>query len=489
MRILIYFITLALSLNCCVFAVEEHGHEEFFKQIEVKNGSVLDIMDCVSVAFQNSPKIRQHKYNLDIAKSNVGIAKSHFFPTLGAGVSFYHENNSDNVNFERRYRELPNVAVTLNQLIWDFGKSTSFIRMENFYKIGAEYEFMDSLCSTIFDVKAKYYNVLKTKALLEVSLNNKDINEKFVKISKNRADKLSAQVHLKEAQVGYANAQKNYENAIIDLNNSMYLENYPKYSISNTQTFSYNDDFKYENQTPSIWNFKPEQFSFKKSDAVDLAYKNSPDLRVIIATKKAMEQNLLYIKRTYYPELTANVGYGYNNSTQFSNSSFLVGVGLTSSVNLMRLKHSIKGADAQVKLADNEILLFKKDLYFEVKRALNNVEQTEKQVPDAQNAAKVAFDNLKLVESQYNKGELNYIALQEARKDYVKSQTDYINCLFMYNIALIQLEKAMHVHIVDIHHKSEHAMRYHANELIEHLNKVLDCDQQEDNDNYEDIAL
>lgn len=73
-----------------------------------------------------------------------------------------------------------------------------------------------------------------------------------------------------------------------------------------------------------------------------------------------MEQSLLYIKRTYFPELTANAGYGFNNSTQTSNNSFQVGVNLNSTVNLMELKHNIKGADAQVNLADNEIILFKK---------------------------------------------------------------------------------------------------------------------------------
>ena len=54
------------------FAMEE---ADFFKPVEVKNGSNLSVIDCVSTAFQNSPKIRRRKYELDIAKSNVGITK------------------------------------------------------------------------------------------------------------------------------------------------------------------------------------------------------------------------------------------------------------------------------------------------------------------------------------------------------------------------------------------------------------------------------
>ena len=42
------------------------------------------------------------------------------------------------------------------------------------------------------------------------------------------------------------------------------------------------------------------------------------------------------------------------------------------------------------------------------------------------------------------------------------------------------IEMAMHYHLVDIHHKSKHAVHYHSTELIEHINEVLDCDEAEE---------
>lgn len=188
---------------------------------------------------------------------------------------------------------------------------------------------------------------------------------------------------------------------------------------------------------------------------------------------------MLYVKRTYFPELTANAGYDFVNSTQTTNNGFHVGVNLSSNVNLMELKHSIKGADAQLKLADNEIVLFKKDLYFEVKRAFNNVQKAENQIPAARMEVEQSIKNLQLVETQYKSDELNYVALQTARIDYIRALEEYIDSLYNYNMALIQVEMALHYHLVDIHHKSEHAMKYHSQELIEHLNKVLGCDEKE----------
>lgn len=473
------FVLLTLQVGCIkVFAIED---DDLFKPVDIHDGSVLTILDCVSTAFKNSPKIKRQKYNLDIAKSNLGIAKSQYFPVINIGAGFYNENNSDNNYYNSHYRELPSVGVSVNKLVWNFGKTTAYIKMEEFYKIGAEYEFMDSLCNTLFDVKLKYYALLRAKALQLVAQNNVEINENFLKLAqtKRRPDIKTAELNLSESEIKLLEAQNEYKNAKIDLNNSMYLDSQPDYTIKDTHTFSYGNDYAYNEKSNRSEAFIPMTFTFPLDKAVEIAYDNSPDLSVLVATKQAMEQNLLYIKRTYLPDLTANAGYGFNNSNQTANNSFKVGVNLSSSVNLMELKHSIKGADAQLSIADNEIELFKKDLYFEVKKALNNVDKYQNQIPTAKMEVEQSLENLHLVEEQYKLNQLNYVALQDARKDYTNALTKYIETMYDYNVSLIQVEMAMHYHIVDIHHKSDHAVHYHSDELIKHLNEVLGCDEKE----------
>lgn len=473
------FVLLTLQVGCIkVFAIED---DDLFKPVDIHDGSVLTILDCVSTAFKNSPKIKRQKYNLDIAKSNLGIAKSQYFPVINIGAGFYNENNSDNNYYNSHYRELPSVGVSVNKLVWNFGKTTAYIKMEEFYKIGAEYEFMDSLCNTLFDVKLRYYALLRAKALQLVAQNNVEINENFLKLAqtKRRPDIKTAELNLSESEIKLLEAQNEYKNAKIDLNNSMYLDSQPDYTIKDTHTFSYGNDYAYNEKSNRSEAFIPMTFTFPLDKAVEIAYNNSPDLSVLVATKQAMEQNLLYIKRTYLPDLTANAGYGFNNSNQTANNSFKVGVNLSSSVNLMELKHSIKGADAQLSIADNEIELFKKDLYFEVKKALNNVDKYQNQIPTAKMEVEQSLENLHLVEEQYKSNQLNYVALQDARKDYTNAITKYIETMYDYNVSLIQVEMAMHYHIVDIHHKSDHAVHYHSDELIKHLNEVLGCDEKE----------
>lgn len=464
--------------------IKAYGHADkdlLYKYVEVKDGSSLSVADCVAVAFKNSPKIKRRKYNLDVAASNAGIAKAQYFPVISAGIGFLNENNSDNIYYNSRYRELPSVGVSINKLIWNFGKTTAYIKMEEFYRLGAEYEFIDSLCATIFDIKEKYYNLLLADAKEKIAKYNIGLNEEFVNLAKNKEkyDKTTADINLSEAKIKYIEAGNNYSNAKVNLTNSMYLDSLPDYSIKMTPTFGFDDRLAYNPENISENVLKQTEFPFTRENAAEVAYENSPDLKVLVSTKNAMEQSLLYVKRTYLPDLTANAGYGFNNSTQTTNNSFQVGVNLTSSVNLMELKHSIKGADAQLHLADNEITLFKKDLYFELMRALNNYDKAQKQIPTAETEVLQAYGNLNTVKEKYKTGELNYVALQTAGKDYVNSLNRYAECMYDYNISLIQIEMATHLHLADIHHKSEHAMHYHFGDLIKDLNKALGCDEHE----------
>ncbi len=470
------FVTLVVFTQNLISYAHDDEDLEFFHPVEITKGKNLSMIDCISLAYQNSPKIKRRKYNLDIAKSNVGIARAGYFPVINAGVGIYNEYNSNHVYYDRHYRDLPAVGVSINKMVWDFGKTTANIKMEEFYKIGAEYEFMDSLCSTLFDVKWKYYNVLRTKAVRDINLENLKMQNDILKLMENKhPDYDNAQGVLSANKIEYIGSEDAYKNAMVDLDNAMYLGKHPQYDIVQTDTFSY-----YVPKDLKDWEreHKPHTkhvFPFTREEAPKIAYKNSPDLHVLIATKKAMVQALNYVKRSYLPELDANVGYGYNHTLPASNNSLQVGVSLNSSVNLMELRHSIKGADAQLALAQNEIDLFKQDLYYEIQRAFNNLDRVEEQLPHARRNVFLSMGTYNVAVDKYKQGLTDFTAVQDAKLDYINSNIVYVNKLYEYNTALIQVEMALHCHLIDIHNKSGHAVHHHSDELINNLVEALEC--------------
>ena len=336
--------------------------------------------------------------------------------------------------------------------------------------------------------------------MFEIAKNNLLLNENHLELTKKLAakdskykiDLTNAQIYLKEAKIKLIDAQNNYNLALADLGNSMYIAPAPDFSVKKSDTFNFNDIFMPEvkDNTGKDKNIvdvalktkieknqgaKFKKLPYKMNDSFVIAEKNSPDLWVLDATLSAMKQSLQYVKHQYFPDLTGNVGYGFNNTRDYANNSISMYVNLTSNVNIKQLKHEIDRAEAEVNLASNDVDKFRQDLYFEVKKAYLNVLRAEKQVKSSEDKLLTAKENFELVNNAYQTGDTDYIAYQKAREDYNNSKIQYAEMLYEYNTSLANLEIAMHTHVDNLHEKAEHAMQFHYKDLLKNLDASLQC--------------
>ena len=462
----------AIALTICLFYTISAAFA--IEQMSVEKNAILNIKDCITIALQNSPKIKKARYNYGIAKGNLGIAKSEYFPTLGIGTGY---NITDNNNNRRSTNtNIYSAEANINQLIWNFGKTNANIRMYNFDRVAALYEFEDMVLETIFGVKTNYYGVLAAKATLDVNRANVQINERnyqrtkayFEEGIKSKIDLVNAEVYLSDSKVTLVESEKAYKNALVQLNNSMYIAFAPEYEIENTETFNFQNNYAPVNlekidekkdlskppkdvnnafltsQVEKInvldnYKFKPFPYTFEES--VNLAYKNRPDLKAYDATLKAMQESLKYTKREYLPEISATAGYGYRD--QYNTNSFNVGINLSSNVNIKGQKHKIDNAKIQVQLAENEIDQAKQDIYFEVQNLYINMMQLEKQIPLLAVKVKQTLENFELADGRYAVGLGDYIELPDAKVNYNNAQVSYVQTVYNYNVARANLERAI----------------------------------------------
>ena len=444
------------------------------EQMSVEKNAILNIDDCVNLALQNSPKIQKARYNYKLSKGNLGIAKSGYFPTLGVGTGYnFTDTHTNRISSNDG---IYSAEASLNQLIWNFGKTNANIKMYNFNRIASLYDFEKIVLDTIFAVKTNYYGVLAAKATVDINKANVQINERnyqrtkayFDEGIKSKIDLVNAEVYLSDSKVTLVNSEKVYQNALVLLNNSMYIAFAPDYEIENTETFNLQHNLtpvnlekidektdlslppEYVNnafltsQVEKInvlenYEFKPFPYTFEES--VKLAYKNRPDLKAYDATLKAMEEALKYTKREYLPEISARAGYGYRD--QYNSNSFNIGVNLSSSVNIMGEKYRIDNAKTQVDIAKNEIELLKQDIYFEIQNLYVNMIQYEKQIPLLAVKVKQTLENFELADGRYAVGLGDYIELQDAKVNYNNAQVNYVQAVYNYNVARANLEKAI----------------------------------------------
>lgn len=457
-----------LALSIPTFALED---------INVQQGSVLSLNDCISIALNHNPAIKNARYNYGISKSNVGVARSEFFPTVGVGTGYsYNTTSSSKINTDTNAYT---VQATLNQLLWNFGRTNANIKMQKFYLIADEYNFYNTVRETTFNVKQKYYEVLAARATVLINKAYVQINERnyqrtkayFDEGIKSKIDLVNAEVTLSDSKIQLVQAENSYKNSLVNLNNAMYLVSAPAYSISGTEVFNNVNDnvapvdltkitkpsdkeisklpvnVKDAKLTSSVetlellTDYKVDEFPYSFEECMKMAYKNRADLKAYNSTLDAVKQNLLFVKRNYYPELSASAGYGFRNTN--STNSLNVGLNLSSSVNIMNQKYKVDAAKYQVDIAENSLNQLNQDIFFEVQNAYINMVELEKQIPLLAVKVRQTLENYELAEGRYYVGLGDYIQLQDAKVNYNNAQCSYIETIYKYNVARANLESVI----------------------------------------------
>lgn len=447
------------------------------QNIQIEKNTVVGLNDCIKIALNNSPIVKKTIFNLDIAKSSIGVAKSAYFPTLKLGGSYNQAFGERNHNLgSYQSRVLPGFDASLSQMLWNFGRADANIKMQKFNKIAAEFDFDEIVLTTIFDLKLQYYGVLAAKALMEVEKLNVQINERnyqrtlayFDEGIKSKIDLVNAEVNLSDSKISLVRAENTYKKAIVALNNSMYVAYAPEYNIENTETFNLSNphvpmsltnisnydellelpqeisDASYavsvgKNDVLSDYVFQKYPYTFEKS--VTIAKENRPDLKALNASVKAMKQYVLLTRRQYLPELRGGVGYSYINNRSYADSGMNVSLNLTSNFNIKQLKHEIDIAHSELNMVKTEVELLNQNLYFDIQRAYVDMIQLEKQIPLLETKVKQSLENLELADGRYAVGLGDYIQLQDARVNYNNAQSSYVQAVYNYNVARATLER------------------------------------------------
>lgn len=455
--------------------------------VSTLQGSIVFSMDdCVNYTLKNDPNIKKLEYTQKIQKSAVGVAKSNYFPTLNGGTG-YNVNNTRNSGSGSMDNTVNNnyygLNLSINETIWDFGRTTAKINMNKYNYEAAGYDLAFQKAISIYNTRLAYTAVLAARA-------NEDINERSVRINqlnvdrtkamfevglKSKIDVVNAEVNLTEARISLLQAQNTYQTNLIKLNNSMYYLDAPDYSIKDTETFNFQKNYSAKNEldvsydrknydgnsveaelkdgailTSGIekqdilktYNFKP--FTMSMADAIKTAYANRPDLKSIELVEKASEESLRAIKKSYLPSINGSAGYSMGSYTDYNSTTvgLYAGVNLPA-VNAMSIKYQIDQGKSYLDIAKNNVTLLKENIYFGVQGYYVNMKQLEKTIPLMSQRVSQALENFELADGRYSVGLGNYLELQQAQTNYNNAQLAFVQSVFDYNQALFYLKESM----------------------------------------------
>ena len=444
---------------------------------EIEKGVTLSVDDCIELAIKNSPEIQIYEQQIKMQDYKVGQSKASYFPTVGASIG--HDYGNTDVGYRATQSKTSTARVSLNQLIYSFGKVFSQVKMQKFYKIAAEYDLQTAILNATNRVKSAYYAVLAAKANVDIQKANVQVNERQYDRTKaffdeglvSKIDLVNQEVYLSDSKIGLVSAENLYQNSIVNLNNAMYVVNAPEYNIENTETFNFKNNYAEINllnvantttkedgtvepknavlttqveKTDILDNYKFTKYPYSLDESVERAYKNRPDLLSMQASKEAAEEALKYTKKSYFPDLTGSVGYNWMNNSHYSSNGVSLGAYLSmSNLNIMDTNLRIKESKAQLEIANQNVELVKQNIYFDVQNAYINMIQLEKNIPLLQTKVRQTLENYELADARYEVGLGNFIELQDAKENYNNAQRDYVQTIYKYNVALTDLQTAM----------------------------------------------
>ncbi|MCQ2738956.1 MAG: TolC family protein [bacterium] len=444
--------------------------------------NVMSIEDCVNYAIAHRHDLAATEDMIRVAESGIGQARSNYAPRLFANVNYNHRNSRSN-SFTDRSNTL-GFNVGISELIWDFGRTTARINMAQYDTLSAHYDHQYELLEIIYNVRINYYRVLMALANLDIYEQNVRINTlnyertkaMFDEGLKSKIDVVNAEVNLTDAKIQLVEGQNNLETAVIALKDSIDYEEETEFIVKNTENFGFlKSDYRQKmrelNKTKPvkyvgkknedglimlssgiehndfIQDYKFVPLNLTKQEAVDKAMKERPDLKSVRMVEKVQEESLKAIKKSYAPEITADLSWGYSRMENSMYSSPLqLGAGMSiGSVNPYGIHYQIKEGEAFLDIAKHNVNIALCDIFWEVQSNYIDMKQLERRIPLMHSKVKATLENFELADGRYSVGLNNYVELQDALANYNTSQLNYVQTVFEYNVARETLLKSMGV--------------------------------------------
>lgn len=450
-----------------------------FKKAQ-QNFITMSLEECVNYALEHNPNLAVGLQQIKAAESGIGQQKASFAPRLTARVNYNHLTNSG-TRIANTNTDSVGFNAGISQLIWDFGKTLARINMAKYDTQSAQFDYEYDVLNVVYNVKMNYYNVLRSLANLDIYEQNVRINTlnyertkaMFDEGLKSKIDVVNAEVNLADSKIQLVDAQKALATNALALKNSMYYSDEKNFIVQNTENFGFlKADYKKKMQ--SLEEVKPAGISAKKNedglimlssgiehndiiqdyeltplkltrqDAVNKALENRPDLKSNRMLARVQEESLKAIKRSYAPELTADLTWGYTKNESTYTSPFQVGASMgLGSINPVGIHYQIKQGEAYLDIANHNINLAKSDIYWEVQENYINMRQLERKIPLMSQKVKASLENFELADGRYSVGLNNYVELQDALANYNNAQLSFVQAVFEYNVARETLRKSM----------------------------------------------
>ncbi len=402
----------------------------------------FSLRECIDIALKNQPSIRTARDNVLAGQGREVQAASPYFPQIAASTG-YSESFAIGGAFGDSSTKSYATSLSVNQMLYDFGRTGNSYATARYGTQSLEHEVDRVAQDVVLSVKQSYYAVLAAKKLVEVAHTTIDQTESHLRQaeaffrtgSKPRYDVTRAEVEVNNANLGLINARNAVRLRTIALNNAMGIDPGRETEIVEELPF-----------VPALPSLEQAQ-----TDAL----RNRPDMKRADADIEAARARVAAEQAGYLPTLSANAAYTWQNGTtdmgQFRGAqlkgdlqnSWNAGIILTMPLFQGGLtKGRVSEARANLLALEAQRDATKQSVLLEVNQAFADMESASARVAVMEKTLQKARENLDIAQGRYKAGVGPYIEVTDAQLSAVNAETDRIQAVYDYHLAIARLLRA-----------------------------------------------
>ena len=410
----------------------------------IMNERPVTLATCVRIALDHNPTRRAAQEGVAAARDSVGMAKAPYYPTVGLDAAYRrwetHAFLPEGLSgMGKSYVIGPtddwSSGLRASYLLFDSGKRAAQLRAALSRQGLAEEEEASIRQDIAMAVHQAFYSLISTMEAQSVADQNRTRAEDHLRLTTERweagavpkADVIRAQVEVADAKLQLVRSDSAISLARGSLNTAMGLPVEIKVALD------------VENRKMD----SPDKIDV--TGALNQAVERRPELKAALHRIEASRNSIDVAKSAFGPTITANAGYGYQDSEFLpEDKDWSAGVGITlplfegfkRSHDVSRAKHELAKAEAEIR---HLVLKVREEVWIaqtKLKASYEATQASEAVVRDAR-------ESMRMTRERYEAGAATATDLLDAQTTLARAEYVLVEARWSYFSARAALDRAL----------------------------------------------
>lgn len=403
---------------------------------------------CVNIALKNNYDVIAAEKSYNTARVRVYSAYGSLLPSIsisaGASRSWSGFTRTDQTTGEivggGETRYIYSGSLNFGNTFDGLGLSNyGSIKKSRSDRASSFYGYVKSQQDLIFNVKSDYYDLIKTKMLLDVAQDAVKRGEEQLRTAQSKYDLGSASMSdVLKAKVQYGNDK-------LDLVSKTNDYKLAQANLAFLMGINVDQEFEVDENVPD------RDINLTFDDAMKEALSQNPQYKIAQFDFLSAKSSRTIAKSRFLPNLSVGLTHGtsvgdYSDFATFRgrDASYRLSAGLSFNIfnggsdyaNLNAAKNEVRTKEENLDNTKNSVALELKKSFLELERAREAKTLADESVAAAQ-------EDLNLVREKYNLGAATILEVLDSEVSFKEAQTNNVQAIFDYNLAVAQLEKAL----------------------------------------------